>query len=195
MPRVLLVELIHQPNLCFCWETYNLPVSNFWLIITWSHPSETKWWKIPVGKASKVFHLTAAVCQLVCPLHPFLSTGSMDITRQSQLPADQMQSQHSQQHVTLSHLSIDWHWASVWSKCSGTSPVSLIQEMGTWTLRCMTHSKAACGKGKCWVSGLLFLGLGERQEGKYHRKLNYIHCWAALRGLLMTELKYFALAT
>ena len=109
LSRILLVELVHQPTLGFCWETYNLPVSNFWLIITRSHPSEIKWWKIPVGKASKVLHLTAAVCQLVCPLHPILSPGSMDITRQSQLPAYQMQSQHSQQHVPLSHLSIDLH--------------------------------------------------------------------------------------
>ena len=90
----------------------------------------------------------------------------MDITKQSQPLAYQMQPQHPQWHAPLSHLLTDWHWTSVWSKCSETSPVSLIQELGNQTLGCMTHPNALGGMGKCWDPGPLVLRVEERAPGR-----------------------------
>ena len=181
VPRIPSGELIHQPNSGFCRGIYSLPVGNFWFITTWfhrtePHHTEPKWWKVSVGKASH----NCVPSGLPIPV---LSSGSMSITRQSQPPSHHMQPQHPWQHTPLSHLSTDWHWASVWNKHSGASPVSLIQEMGNWTLGCMIHSKAADKLGKTWDPRPLVLGLGDLWERKDLRKLNCIQCWAALRGL------------
>ena len=117
----------------------------------------------------------------------------MNITRQLQPPARQKQPQLPQQHPLPSHLSTDWHWASVWNKCSGASPVSLIQEMGNWTLGCMTHLKAAGKLVKTWDPGTLVPRLRDFQEGKDERKLNCIHYWVALRCLQAPEGKFLSL--
>ena len=103
--------------------------------------------------------------------------------------AQQRQPQHPQQHAPLSHLSTDWHWASVWNKCSGGSPVSLIQEMVNWTLGCMSHLKAAGKLVKTWDAGTLFPRLGDFKEGQDEQKLNFIHYWGALRCLKAPEWK------
>ena len=116
----------------------------------------------------------------------------MNINRQLQPPAHQRQTQHPQQHAPLGHLSTDWHWTSVWNKCSGASPVSLIQEMGNWTLGCMIHLKAAGTLVKTWDPGTLVPRLGAFQEGKDERKLNCIHCWVALRCLQAPEWKFLS---
>ena len=115
----------------------------------------------------------------------------MNITRQLQPPAHQRQ---PQQHAPLSHLSTDFHWASVWDKCSGANPVSLTQEMGNWILGCMTHLKAEGKLVKTWDPGTLVPRLGDFQEGKDERNLNCIHSWVALRCLQAPELKFFPIA-
>ena len=112
----------------------------------------------------------------------------MNITRQLHLPADH----HPQQQLPLSHLSSDWHWASIWNKCSGASPVSLIQEMGNWTLGCTTHIKATGKLVKTWDPRTLVPMLGDFQEGKDERNLNCIHCRVALRCLQSPEWKFLS---
>ena len=107
----------------------------------------------------------------------------MNITRQLQPPAHHRQPQHPQKHAPLIHLSTDCHWAS---------PVSLIQEMGNWTLGCMTHSKAAGKLVNTWDPGTLVLRPGDFNEGKDERKLNCIHCWEALRYLQAPECKFIS---
>ena len=116
----------------------------------------------------------------------------MNITRQFQHPAHQRQPQHHQQHAALSHLSTDWHWASVWNKCSGASPGSLIQEMANWTLGCMTHLKVEGKIVKTCDPGTLVPRLGDLQEGQDERKLNCIHCWGAHRCLQAPERKFLS---
>ena len=122
-----------------------------------------------------------------------LIPGPMNITRQLQPPAHQRQPQHHQQHPPQSLLSTDWHRTSVWNKYSGASPVSLIQEMGNWTLGCMIHLKATGKLVKTWDPGILVPRLGDFQEGKDERKLNCIHCWVALRCLQAPEWKFLSL--
>ena len=122
-----------------------------------------------------------------------LSPGPMNITRQLQPPAHQRQPQHPQQHPPLSHLSTHWHWASLWNKCSGASPVSLIQEMGNWTLGCMTHLKAADNLVKTWDTGTLVPRLWDFQEGKDERTCNCIQCGGACRCLQAPDWRVLSL--
>ena len=116
----------------------------------------------------------------------------MNITRQLQPLAHQRQPQHPQQNAPLSHLSADWHWVSVWNKCHGASPVSIIQEIGNWTLGCMSHIKATGKWVKTWDPGTLVPRLGDFQEGQGERKLNCIHCWGALRSLQAPEWNFLS---
>ena len=112
----------------------------------------------------------------------------MNFTRQLHLPDHH----HPQQQPPLSHLSTDWNWDSIWKKCSGASPASLIQEMGNWTLGCMTHLKAAGKLEKTWGPGTLVPRLGDFQEGRDERNLNCIHCWVTLRCLQAPEWKFLS---
>ena len=139
-------------------------MGNFWLITTWSHPMEPKWWNVPVGNGSKVFSVTA-----LCAMSSTTPSPEPKIHGHHpavMAPCHQRQTQQPQKHTPLSHLSTDWHWASVWNKCSVASPASLIQEMGNWTLGCMTHLKAAGKLVKTWDPGTLVPRLGDFQEGK-----------------------------
>ena len=45
---------------------------------------------------------------------------------------------------------------------------------------------------KTWDSGTLLPRLGDFQEGKDERKLNFIHCWIALRCLQAPEWKFLS---
>ena len=125
------------------------------------------------------------MCQVLTP-------GSRNITRQLQTLAHQRLPQHPQQHTPLSHLSADWHWASVWNKCSRGSPVSLIQEMGNGILGCMSHLKDAGKLVKTWDPGTLVPRLGDFQEGQDERKLNCIHSWGALKCLQAPGWKFLS---
>ena len=115
----------------------------------------------------------------------------MNITSQLHPPAHQRQPYHPQQHPPLSHLSIDWHWASVWNKCSGASPVSLIQRWETepWGI---WLTLAAGELVKTWDPGNLLPRLGDFQEEKDERKLNCIHYWVAIRCLKAPEWKFLS---
>jgi len=57
---------------------------------------------------------------------------------------------------------------------------------------CITHYKAAGKLVNTWNPGNLVLRLGDFQEGKDERKLNCIHCWAALRYLQAPECKFLS---
>jgi len=134
--------------------------------------------------------VTAAVCQLV--YHSQIDPRIHEHHQRVTAPDHQRKPQHLQQHSPLSLLSTDWHRASVWNKCSGASLVSLIQEVGNWTLVGMTHSKAAGKLVKTWDPGTLVLRLGDFKEGKDERKLNCIHYLAALRYLQAPEGKFLS---
>ena len=133
-------------------------------------------------------------CQSSCVSHglplPVVSPGPRKITRQLQPPAHQRQPQHPQQHASLSHFSADWHWASVWNKCSGGSLVSLIQEIGNRTLEFMTQFKPAGKLVKTWDLGTLILRLGDFLEGQDVWKVNCIHYWGAFSFLQHQEWKF-----
>ena len=69
-----------------------------------------------------------------------------------------------------------------------------VQKCGAiaFSLGCMTHSKASGKLVKTWDPGTLAPRLGDFQEGKDERKLNCIHCWAALRFLQAPEWKFLS---
>ena len=64
--------------------------------------------------------------------------------------------------------------------------------MGNWTQGCMTQLKAAGKLVKTWDPGTLVPRLGDFQERQDEWKLNFIHCWGALRCLQTPEWKFLS---